>query len=202
MSNIKAIIFDIGGVVTLGSFHELYKNFAALVGLTPEFILDYHKQNRDNLTLGYITLDQFFSYFKKAGTKFDGDLQEAYTEEMIKVRPINLELVNMLATLRQHYTLGVLSNLTWTRWVADERMGIYKNFDFTVLSCMEHLKKPDPKFYQLALTRAGVQPAEAIFIDDNEAYVAAAREVGLKDILFTDNNKLFEDLRKLGVEIK
>lgn len=201
MSEIKTIIFDIGGVVTFGSFQELYNNYAALVGLTPEFILDYHKQNRDDLTLGHITLDQFFADFKKAGAKFDGDLQEAYTNEMLKIRSINTELVNILSTLRQHYTLGVLSNLTWTRLVADERMNIYEYFDFTVLSCVEHLKKPDPKFYQLALAKSGAKPEQAIFIDDNEKYILAAREIGLKDILFTDNNKLVLDLKKLGVGI-
>ncbi len=201
MENIKAIIFDIGGVVTLGSFQELYKNFSGRVGIDVQLIDNYHQENWSDLILGNITLEQFFEAFKKAGAGKGVDLQSIWIEEMLKVRTINTQLLKAIDLLRKNYTIGVLSNLTFSRMVVDERMGIYKHFDFLVLSCVEHLKKPDPEFYNLALKKAGVTAEQAVFVDDKDRNTIAAKEIGLKEILFTDNDTFIEDLKKLGVEI-
>jgi len=76
----------------------------------------------------------------------------------------------------------------------DEAMGLYRHFDYKILSCDVGLKKPDPRFYNLALKAAKVKPDEAIFIDDNDVYVEAAAKVGIKSILYTDNLSLKQDL--------
>ena len=82
-------------------------------------------------------------------------------------------------------------------------MDIYLHFDYTVLSCVEHLKKPDPAFYRIALARADAQPDEAIFIDDREEPVAAAEQMGIKGILYhyPENDALVRELKASGVEI-
>ena len=46
------------------------------------------------------------------------------------------------------------------------------------------LRKPMPAIFQLTLERLGVQPDEAIFIDDNPVNIAAARAAGLHVIPF------------------
>jgi putative hydrolase of the HAD superfamily len=75
-----------------------------------------------------------------------------------------------------------------------------KNFDwlsgFTHLtwSCELRTAKPDPAIYQHTLDRLGVQPAEAIFIDDIPANIAAARSLGIDGILFTGIAQLRRDL--------
>lgn len=202
MSNIKTILFDIGGVVTFTDFEALYKNFGKRVGLDPQAIINYQQQNWGDLILGNIDLGQFFNQLKGTIVSDRSVLQAAWIEELIKVRTINGDLLDMIAQLREHYSVGVLSNLTFSRMVADEAMALYEHFDFTVLSCHEHLKKPDPAFYNLALQRAGARADEAVFVDDMERNTLAAKAFGLKDILYTDNNKLIADLKSLGVEVE
>ncbi len=84
----------------------------------------------------------------------------------------------------------------------DQDLKLYDHFDYSVLSCKEHLKKPDPEFYKIALAKADVRPEEAVFIDDKEKCITAARELGMKGILYSGNAKLVEELEKVGVFVK
>jgi HAD superfamily hydrolase (TIGR01509 family) len=80
---------------------------------------------------------------------------------------------------------------------------LYSHFDYAVLSCDEHFKKPDPAFYQIALSRANVQPADAVFIDDREEFIVAADRIGMKGIIYSypNNDALIEKLKESGVVI-
>ena len=68
-----------------------------------------------------------------------------------------------------------------------------------VVSGDEKLVKPDPAIYHLALDRFGLDPAQTVFIDDNEANVAAAAAIGLIALHFTGELKLRGELTDLGL---
>ncbi|MCL5666173.1 MAG: HAD family phosphatase [Patescibacteria group bacterium] len=198
---IKSIIFDISGVVTFDNYHQIYANFAERVGLPPEFISGFFKENWNNLLMGHISLEKIFETFRNKGVNTEADLKTIWLEEALKIRKVNTEMVDIISKLRKNYTVGALSNLTPPRKMVDEALKIYEHFDFVVLSCVEKIKKPDSKFYQLALQKANCSPAEAVFVDDNERNVIAARVLGLNDILFVDNKKLLTDFNNLGIVI-
>jgi HAD superfamily hydrolase (TIGR01509 family) len=117
---------------------------------------------------------------RSAGADPTLDLQTIWMEEGIKNRQINEELIDIIEKLRENYSVGVLTNLTFSRKILDEEMNLYSHFDYVALSCVEHLKKPDHAFYQLALKRAGVKTQEAIYIDDKESCTTPAEEIGIK----------------------
>ena len=56
------------------------------------------------------------------------------------------------------------------------------HFDAFVESCVEGIRKPDPRIYQLTCSRLGVKPTEAIFLDDIGANLKPARKLGLTTI--------------------
>jgi putative hydrolase of the HAD superfamily len=60
------------------------------------------------------------------------------------------------------------------------------DFDVRVFSCEAGLCKPEPEIYRNCLSKLGVQPSEALFIDDREPNVRAAEALGLHGVLFTD----------------
>ena len=76
---------------------------------------------------------------------------------------------------------------------------IFDHFRDIIVSGVEKIAKPDPAIYQLALTRFGMLPGEAIFIDDNLPNVLAARENGFVGHHFTDAPKLRAELSELGL---
>lgn len=196
----KAVIFDIGKVVAHYHFKDVYARFADRIGVTSEAVFDYHKINRDALTLGTIQLDQFFKDLQKLtphSSKTEEVIKQVWREVGLGLLEINQELLDWIDNNRNRYIIGTLTNLTYSRLMFDEEINLYSHFDFSILSCIEHLKKPDPAFYRLALKRAGVSPEDAVFVDDEEKYVAAAKEVGIKDLLYVNNELLFEELKQM-----
>ncbi|GAA6041219.1 hypothetical protein JCM8097_008349 [Rhodosporidiobolus ruineniae] len=55
-------------------------------------------------------------------------------------------------------------------------------FDGYIESCVEGLRKPDSRFFQLALDRLGVKAEETVFLDDIGHNLAAAAKLGIKTI--------------------
>ncbi|WP_176484593.1 HAD family hydrolase [Sphingomonas spermidinifaciens] len=63
---------------------------------------------------------------------------------------------------------------------------LFDRFRNIVVSGEERMVKPDPAIYHLALARFGLQPGEAVFVDDNPANVDAANAIGIDAHLFRD----------------
>ena len=198
---IKTIIFDIGGVITKGNFQKSYSDFALRVGVSPEFVVNYHKAPQEGgkieeLVLGNITLEEFWNDIRKAGGRTDLDYEKIWIEEFLKNREINNELLEIIKELRKKYSVGTLTNLTPSRLIVDNKLDLYSHFDYAILSCNEHLKKPDPKIYYLALSKTSSQPNEAVFIDDKESHIIGAQQIGMKTItyIYPYNKKFLKEL--------
>ena len=103
---------------------------------------------------------------------------------MIKTVPE--EKLQLLAELRNHYNLYLLSNTNDLHWEkASQQVFRYNNlerddfFKQIFLSYRMHLAKPDPEIFRVALNEAGLNPEETLFIDDAEANCRAAASVGI-----------------------
>ncbi len=76
---------------------------------------------------------------------------------------------------------------------------MFDRFRDIVVSGDEKMVKPHPQIYRLALDRFGLDPGEAVFVDDNAANVAGAEAVGLKALAFADAATLRTQLVALGL---
>lgn len=202
---IKVVIFDVGGVITRYDWIKFYSNFAARLGVPSNVVIDYHNEG-DNIVpsmLGEASFDDFLEYLKKHSSKGEkAEQRKIWLEEALKIVQVNKPLLDLIDKLRTSYQLFILTNLTEGRIIVDEALGLYSHFNHVLLSYREHLKKPDERFYKLVLSTAGVIPEEAVFVDDKEKFVAVAEALGMQGIVFSDVEKLREDLLKLGVIIR
>jgi len=63
-------------------------------------------------------------------------------------------------------------------------LGLARHLDFVLDSAELGVEKPDPRIFRLALARAGVEPADAVYIGDLYSVdVLGARQVGMEGIL-------------------
>ncbi|BGP59314.1 hypothetical protein NBRC10512v2_000608 [Rhodotorula toruloides] len=69
-------------------------------------------------------------------------------------------------------------------------------FDAYIESCVEGLRKPDPKSFRLALDILGVEAHETVFLDDIGHNLAAAKKLGIKTIR-VKHGKSKEAIREL-----
>ena len=70
-------------------------------------------------------------------------------------------------------------------------------FDQVIESSIEGIRKPNPKIYLIACERLGVQPENAIFLDDLGINLKPARELGMQTIKVLSEAQAIEDLGKL-----
>ena len=107
--------------------------------------------------------------------------------------------MNILKLLVKCYRLAIVSNHPpgLKQWLKEWE--IDRLFEVVVCSGDEGVAKPDPAPFILTLDRMGVTAAEAVFIDDTEEHVAAARSLGLHGMHFTTAEKLRFDLENLGL---
>jgi epoxide hydrolase-like predicted phosphatase len=106
------------------------------------------------------------------------------------VGELNTELADYFRRLRPRYQTGILSN-AWAAGHCEEerRYGFAAMADVHVYSYEVGIEKPDRRIFELTCQRLGVHPTEAVFLDDVEANVVAAREVGMRAVLFRDTSQ-------------
>jgi putative hydrolase of the HAD superfamily len=70
-------------------------------------------------------------------------------------------------------------------------------FEVIVDSGWVGMRKPQHEIYHLTVERLGdgLEPAECLFVDDNELNVEAARELGMTAVQFRSNEQAIEDIR-------
>ena len=90
-----------------------------------------------------------------------------------------------------------------TNWSAETIPTAYRKYDFfdlfdgIVVSGDEKLIKPDKRIYKVLLERYNLNADESIFIDDNQANIKSAQELGFKAILFDNISNVREQLSTL-----
>jgi len=115
--------------------------------------------------------------------------REMLTDEVPGMR----ELLHQLSMV--NYQLYGLTNWSMESFPeAREHFGILQMIDRYVVSGAEGYVKPDPRLFQVLLDRYGLRAEECIFIDDNPDNVAAARNMGMRGIVFTNAESLRKEL--------
>ncbi|MGI9624700.1 MAG: HAD-IA family hydrolase [Acidimicrobiales bacterium] len=80
----------------------------------------------------------------------------------------------------------------WDRIVPEELP-----FDARVFSWQVGSRKPEPEIYHIAAESLGVPPAEVLFMDDFEAMVVGARQVGMTAVHVADTTTSILEARAL-----
>lgn len=92
-----------------------------------------------------------------------------------------------------------------TNWSGEQfaltrpRWGILDRFSDIVVSGWEGIAKPDPRIFELALERSGLDPAQTVFVDDVAVNVAGAVALGMTGVQFTSAEQLRRELVDLGL---
>jgi epoxide hydrolase-like predicted phosphatase len=216
---IKAIIFDLGGVLmTDVPLKEIAGDLSKRFTLPAEKIWTYLYPSEpwELLTLGKITEDEYWDDFLKA-SKISEKLEVRSEKSEVRSQKLKKELkkkvrsslyplehtLRIISLLKDHYKLAILSNHSkeWSGYMR-QKFDLFKSFDPLIFSCDVGFRKPDPKIYEIALEKLKCDPEECIFIDDKKRNSDGAEKLGMKGIVFEEVSKLIEDLSNFGVKIE
>jgi epoxide hydrolase-like predicted phosphatase len=139
-----------------------------------------------------VFLPRFAQALGLSGHDLDGFLDD--------VRPDD-RMFAAVAALRNHgVRVGLLSNSWGMSGYPRERLT--NAFDGVVISAEVGMRKPEPRIYRYAAEVIGVAPSHCVFMDDTEAQLGAAAQVGMTVIHHQDAARSLRQLERLfGVDL-
>ncbi|WP_201375450.1 HAD-IA family hydrolase [Ktedonobacter robiniae] len=107
---------------------------------------------------------------------------------------LNTTLFQFLVQMRPLYKIATLCN-GGSREAMDRKFRLGEMVDLMVFDGEEGISKPDARIYLRTLARLGVNPEEAVFVDDKPINVEAAQELGIHALHFKDTAQILAELR-------
>jgi len=194
---IKAIYFDLGGVIVRTGDKTPRANLAAEFGMS------------------YAQMDSFVFECETAALASVGKLSEAEhwldvtrrlkrpAADMPHIRDtffdgdsIDQEILGLLRALRVTHKTGLISN-AWDGlrpWIIAQEFD--DAFDYITISAEIGIAKPDARIYQFALGKLGVEPDQAIFVDDVEKNIVACEALGMHGVLFRSSQQTISEVNR------
>jgi putative hydrolase of the HAD superfamily len=202
MAEIRAICFDIGGVLLTNGWDHAER--AAVLG---HFSLDRaayearHELANDAWEKGLITVEQFLAQtvFYEPRSFTPGEFIEQMKAQS-KVLPNGA--LGILEELRASNRLKLVTLNNEARELNAyriERFGLHDYFDAFLSSCYLGLRKPDPEMFKLATNLLQWKPEQVAFVDDRQQNCDAAASLGIHAICYRDETQFAQELARLGV---
>lgn len=199
MSEISAVIFDIGNVFVSWDPRNLYRqhfedkeemeHFLSTVTTTQwNLAQDAGRSFADATAI----LTGKFPHYADMIALYDSHWVETLGDEISGVKEILLALK----------TAGVpryaITNFSAEKWpIFCARYDFHSAFEDIIVSGEVGLTKPGREIYELAINRFDIAPEASLFIDDSKANVEGAEALGIRGHHFRDARSLFAELKEL-----
>ncbi|MDX2466228.1 MAG: HAD family phosphatase [Acidimicrobiia bacterium] len=202
-NDIKAIVFDLGGVLIDWDPRHMYKTVFDNEDDMEHFLsevatLEWNSQH-----------DAGVLWADGVAALSDEHPEYAHLIELYQTRWVDMlkgpidGTVALLAKLKATgHELHALTNWSAETFpIALDRYEFLGWFEHIVVSGTEKVIKPDPKIYEILLDRVGRNSYECVFIDDGVRNVEAARALGFSAIHFRSPEQLESELVELGINV-
>lgn len=205
MINIKAVLFDYDGVMTLDKTgtESICKYISENIGLDKNiFEGEYRKYNKD-LLYGKPTSEIWEKLCKNIGK----DIPIMVLYDSYKNTPINYEMHELVLKIKnKNIKTGLITDNKAERIdYIDEVFNLSKYFDIISVSGKLGFGKESKKVFVKTLEDLNIEPEESIFIDNHENNLIIPKEMGIKTIYFNDEkkdmNKLINEIKEYGIII-
>lgn len=200
---IKALIFDFGNVVVTNDWNytclEKDKEFTTYFGVTMQDFKKGWDAAWPLMRVGSITEDQFWNLFLTESGVQNVDIPHA---KMLwrKYQSTIPGMIDLIIRLRNRYILvGCTDN--GKEWVEYYKQTYHLDSYFDAIVCSADVKdhKPNPKIYEVAIQKTGVNPDEILFIDDSIRPLEGAKKAGMQTLQFTSATQLEQDLKEFNI---
>ena len=203
---IKAVLFDIGGVVVHADLGESFSQVASLLfGCSSEDLAPFALEFISQLERGEI---ESSSMWRQLGERLQSEGlgrareidrgEELWTLLLQESLEIDQEMLRICRRLQSKVAVGALSNTISEHARVFQKLGAYEAFNPCVLSFEVGMRKPELRIYRMTAELMNVRPENCLFIDDCPLNVAAAKEAKMQTHHFTGRQNLERALAKLG----
>jgi putative hydrolase of the HAD superfamily len=192
---LRAVLFDFGGVILTSPF-EAFAAYEGRVGLAPGTIRSINATNPDT---------NAWARLERSELGLD-DVSGAEVLECLR-GDVREEMVGAIERLRGRFAVALLTNNFLTGspdWSSGGSFGALVDlFDVIVESSRVGCRKPERRFYEIALEELEIAPSEAVFLDDLGINLKPAREMGMTTIKVVDPARALEELEAVvGIPLR
>ena len=198
-NKIKAVIWDMGGVFLRSEDRTPREALAKEYALTYDQMNDlvFNSDSAQQATLGRIDSQ---AHWQNTGDRLgiSGARLEDFSRRFFQGDAVDYELIDFIRSLKPVYTTGLLSN-AWSdaREMLTKRRPCMDAFHISIFSCEVGLAKPDPEIYRTIIRLCGIEPDEAIFVDDFPENIEAANAFGIHGIRFLNRQQAIDEVNQL-----
>jgi putative hydrolase of the HAD superfamily len=201
---LRAVLFDFGGVIYDTPQPYWVPILARLMRVDYKGIIDMlqaspreSKVTRDIMTGATREEDVWAEASRR--WRLSPERLARLRSRSVNPKHLNTELLAFVRGLRPGLITGILTNAgTQFRETFLAAYALHEYVDHIIISAEVGLAKPEPEIYYLAANQLGVEPREAVFVDDREENVIGAEETGMRAILYKGNTKkLIEEIRRM-----
>ena len=196
---INTVIFDIGGVMVGLGRMRFFQQFGYPQEISEQVMNSTVKSPHwKELDRGVLTDEEIIARFVKDAPELEKEIRHC----MENVHGIVYRLDTSIPWIQSLKAAGkkVLYLSNYSMKVArdnEDAMDFLSYMDGGLLSCDYNVIKPDPAFYQILIDKYDLVPSECVFLDDLEANLAGARELGIHTIRVKDHEQAAAELEKL-----
>ena len=207
---IKAVVFDMGGVLLRLDMDTCIANFKELAGFTDieQYLDRFHQKGFiSDLEEGLTTPEDFYRECMKhsrPGTT-DETLRYCFCSLLAGLEEDSVEVVR---SLRGRYDLYILSNNNpisrayFCNMLKESGLDPDETFRQQFYSYEMRMLKPSRAIFERVIERIGARPEEILFIDDAQDNIEAARALGIKTLWVRPGMDLGAETAKILNEVK
>ncbi|MDQ3756791.1 MAG: HAD-IA family hydrolase [Actinomycetota bacterium] len=194
---IKAVLWDFGGVI-LSSPFEAFARWEQETGLPPDFLrkvnaIDPHGNAWARLERSEVTLDEFCDLFEREAAEA-GHPVDARRVLALLLGELRPQMVEAVKRCKERLKVGMLTNNIAAPETRPDLAEVMALFDVVVESSKVGVRKPEPRFYELACELLDIEPHEAVFLDDLGVNLKPARAMGMTTIKVVDPDDALREL--------
>jgi FMN phosphatase YigB (HAD superfamily) len=206
MAPIRTIIFDIGRVLVRLNIPRAQAGLAKGLPLSPEELwsaIERDPRWQDWQEGRMSAQDWHLNLCSRFGVPLNFEEFTKVWNEVLDPEPIHP--TSLFQGLSKNYKLGLLSNTDPIHVAKLE--ATYDFFRYfapatRTYSCAVGCSKPNPLIFRQALKACKAHADEAVYVDDIPAYVDAARQLGLRGVVFKSGPQLRQELAAMGIEFQ
>jgi putative hydrolase of the HAD superfamily len=180
---------------------DAFARYEAEQGLPTGFIRGLNATNPDanawaGLERGELDLEGFAELFEAEARAAGGRIDARAVIGILsgEIRPAMVEAIRRC---HQQFKTGLLTNNFTVREAPTDRADVMDHFDIVVESSRTGCRKPDPRFYQIACELLGIEPQEAVFLDDLGVNLKPARAMGMRTIKVIEPDAALIELEQI-----
>jgi len=202
MANIKAVMFDVGGVLINDIDSAERTEVAKIFEITEENAGKFINENNEDLSKGIITESDFWkSVSAGLGKPVPAFADSIFYDVMKNHMKVNQGTKTIAERLsKSGYITGIISNTEVSHVRYMREVNLFNGFKPTILSCEVGFRKPETQIFQIALERLGLEGKEVAYTDDHERKMDGAKDLGISTHVFRSAATLEKWLNGLGLE--